>query len=196
MTLIIKLIKGLLLFLAGSSLFYLIRKKAKDSLPEFPVPVPETGSGILWILMFCIHGWKTETVLYGFLFTVLLWISFLDLKTYEIPDSLNLLILAAGIIRVLLSPGQRGLYLAGFFAASFPLYLLFRLSGGEAVGGGDVKLMAVCGLVTGWRSILWALFSGCLFGVLMRSILLTGKKDKKLFAMAPCFSAGIFLSLL
>jgi leader peptidase (prepilin peptidase)/N-methyltransferase len=40
-------------------------------------------------------------------------------------------------------------YVIGFFAVSLPLLLILLISGGRGIGGGDVKLMAVCGLFLG-----------------------------------------------
>jgi leader peptidase (prepilin peptidase)/N-methyltransferase len=38
------------------------------------------------------------------------------------------------------------------------------ITDGRGVGGGDVKLMAVCGLFLGWKLVLFAFFLGCLLG--------------------------------
>lgn len=73
--------------------------------------------------------------------------------------------------------------------------LILLLSGGAAVGGGDVKLMAGAGLFLGLRLTLFAFFLGCLLGSIIhltRMKLCGAGRD---LALGPYLSAGILIAL-
>jgi len=53
--------------------------------------------------------------------------------------------------------------------------LIFRK---EAMGLGDVKLMALVGAFVGWRNVLLAIFLACLFGAVIGSIILIARRRK------------------
>ncbi|MDO4566903.1 MAG: A24 family peptidase, partial [Oscillospiraceae bacterium] len=87
--------------------------------------------------------------------------------------------------------------LIGVFAVSLPLLLITLFIPG-AFGGGDIKLMAVCGFALGWRLALLAAFIGILTGGIYGVYLLAAKKKerKEHFAFAPFLSLGCAVSLL
>lgn len=66
----------------------------------------------------------------------------------------------------------------------------------QALGYGDVKLMAVCGLFVGWKLILLSIILGSLVGVILQVIIkAVSKKEEVNFAFGPYLAIGILLSL-
>lgn len=159
-------------------------------------PLIEAANGVLWLVVLWRLGPTAEAALGALLCSALLVLSVIDLRTQEIPAGINGAILALSLIRLLLDLGNWQLYIIGFFAVSLPLYLLFMVSGGAAIGGGDVKLMAVCGLFLGWKLILLAFFLGCVLGAVIHLTRMACKNAGRVLALGPYLSAGVFLSLL
>ncbi|MEA4966112.1 MAG: prepilin peptidase [Oscillospiraceae bacterium] len=159
-------------------------------------PLIEAANGVLWLLVLRRLGPTAEAALGAMLLSALLVLSVIDLRTREIPAGLNWFILALGILRLLLDLQNWQLHVIGFFAVALPLYLLFLLSGGTAIGGGDVKLMAVCGLFLGWKTVLLGFFLGCALGAVIHLTLMAFKKAGHVLALGPYLSAGVAISLL
>ena len=112
----------------------------------------------------------------------LLLMSVIDFHHHIIPDSINLFILALGVILIAyryfgfehnslggysylksyamlfpLSDSFPWAYLLGFGFGGLLLGALYYFSGGRGMGFGDVKLAAVLGLFIGWPDIMLAL---------------------------------------
>ncbi len=154
--------------------------------------------------------------------SVLIVISVIDWRTFEIPVSANIVILVLGIINLISYGYQDSRYfkfycdavgknpgffellyargramelIIGFFAVSVPLAIIYYASKGRAIGGGDVKLMAVAGLFLGWKLIIVALIAGCLYGSVIHIIRMKASGEGKQLAMGPYLSAGIVTAL-
>lgn len=159
-------------------------------------PIVEALNGVLYLMVFIRFGMSIESLLYCLLFSALLTLSVIDFRTYEIPPGINYFILAIGLIRAAIDYKQWVDYVIGFLSVSVFLYLLYRFSGGRAIGGGDVKLMAVCGLVIGWKLNILAFFLGCIFGSVIHLIRMKVTGQGHVLAMGPYLSAGIAVSVL
>ena len=61
---------------------------------------------------------------------------------------------------------------------------------------GDVKLMAACGLILGWKLIILAFLLGCIIGSVVHMIRIKVSGVSHMLAMGPYLSAGIFLAAL
>lgn len=136
------------------------------------------------------------TILYCICTTLLLVLVVIDWNTYEIPPGINVCILLLGLIRIGFDYENWSLYVIGFFAVSGFLYLLYRISGGTWIGGGDVKLMAAAGLLLGWKLILVAFVVGCVFGSIIHLAIIAIKKGERMLAFGPYLSLGIFFSMI
>ncbi|MDO4540504.1 MAG: prepilin peptidase [Syntrophomonadaceae bacterium] len=79
---------------------------------------------------------------------------------------------------------------------SVPLLLVFILTGGRGIGGGDVKLMAVCGLFLGWKHILVAFLLGCVLGSVIHLLRMRFAEADRVLAMGPYLALGVFIALL
>ena len=84
----------------------------------------------------------------------------------------------------------------GFFAVSTVLYLIILATKGRGIGGGDMKLMAVCGLFLGWKEVILAFLLGCMIGSVIHIIRMKVSKCDRVLALGPYLSVGIFISML
>ena len=153
-----------------------------------------------------------ETLLIAMMASALIALSVIDFRTYIIPPGINLFILCLGFINVvyrllryyfladkefrLFSDVELSLYIIGFFAVSVPLLLIYIISDGKAIGGGDIKLMAAAGLLIGWKKIILALFIGCLVGSIIHIARMKITKAEHVLAMGPYLSVGIMFAAL
>lgn len=159
-------------------------------------PLVEAVNGLLYVIVFAVHGWNLESVLYSLLVSALLVLSVIDYRTLEIPISVNAVILGIGIVHLVVDFENWIHYIIGFFAASLFLFLCLIVTRGKGIGGGDIKLMATAGLCLGWQNILLALAAGCIIGSVIQCIIIAVTKNKTKFAMGPYLSVGIFVAML
>ncbi|MDE5866486.1 MAG: prepilin peptidase, partial [Lachnospiraceae bacterium] len=138
-------------------------RKCKTKL-SVQYPLIEASNGILYVVIVLINGANVESLLYCLLASALLTLSVIDFRTYEIPIGINIFILALGLIRVVTDFSDWPNYLIGLLCVSVFLAVIYYVSKGRGIGGGDVKLMAACGLVLGWQLIILAFFIGCILG--------------------------------
>jgi len=157
------------------------------SVPISPrYPLVELASGALWLLMWWIFG-PTLALGFAIAFAYLLMIlSFIDLDTMRLPNSLVGLLAAVGAAGVVVSqvagvpavpllPGSGSLAQPWAFAAAgvvlgggLPLAisaLYSALRGQTGLGMGDVKLLAAMGIYLG-PYVLMALMFGSIAGAL------------------------------
>ena len=128
--------------------------------------------------------------------SALLVLSIIDWRTYEIPFGINVFLFVLGIAMTILDRGNLVEHLIGMICVSGLLGILYLLTGGRAIGGGDIKLMFACGLILGWKLILLAFFLGCIIGSVVHIIRMSVKKAGRMLAMGPYLSAGILLAAL
>ena len=159
-------------------------------------PLIEGLNGILYVLIVVVNGLTIESLLYCLMFSALVTLSVIDFRTYEIPLGINLFILALGLIRVALDYKNFLNYLIGFLSVSGFLYLLYLLTKGRGIGGGDIKLMAVSGLMLGWKCNILALAFGCILGSVIHLIRMKVSKEDHVLALGPYLSVGIMIATL
>ena len=151
---------------------------------------------LVWVAIFALKGWGAGAFLLGLASSALLSLSVVDWKTYEIPFAYNVCIFALGVLAMLFDLGHWYEYVIGFFAVSLPLLALFYLSKGTAIGGGDVKLMAACGMLLGWKLTLLGFVLGCIIGSVVHILRMKISGEKHMLAMGPYLSIGVFVSAL
>jgi leader peptidase (prepilin peptidase)/N-methyltransferase len=101
---------------------------------------------LLFALAFYLYGVCVNTLIAWCLISVLIVASFLDIKSLEIPDGVSVWIAALGVISFFIPGLLWWEHILGIFAASIPLFLIFLLTKGNAMGMGDIKFMAAAGL--------------------------------------------------
>ena len=159
-------------------------------------PMIEAANGILYLIVFWKYGMSVDSLLYCLLFSALLALSVIDFRTYEIPLGINIFILALGLIRVATDFSHVMDYGIGFLCVSVFLLLVYIVTKGRGIGGGDVKLMAVCGLVLGWKRILLAFLFGCIIGSVCHLLRMRFAGAERILAMGPYLSIGVAIAAL
>ena len=162
--------------------------------PQYPIV--EAVNGILYMVVFAVNGFSLESILYCLFVSALLVLSVIDWRTYEIPIGINIFILVLGILHTALDYSNWLTYVVGFFSVSLFLFLLLWISKGRAIGGGDVKLMAVAGLLLGWKLAILAFFIGCIVGSVIHLLRMKLSGADKVLAMGPYLSVGLFIAAL
>ncbi len=158
-------------------------------------PAVELLNGVLYCMVFAEYGFSIESLLYALLVSALITLSVIDFRTYEIPVGINLFILALGLIRVITDDSNWLSYAVGFLLVSGFLYIVYWITRGRGIGGGDIKLMAVCGLLLGWKLILLSFVLGCIIGSVIHLIRMKVSGQGHVLAFGPYLSMGVMLSV-
>ena len=156
-------------------------------------PLIELTTALIWAAFTWLLGPSLELFRAAVFCTLLLGIAMTDAREYIIPDEFSLGGLAIGLLFAI--PG--GFHVIGDAllgaAVGFGVLLLVAVAGKavfkeEAMGGGDIKMMAMVGAFTGWTGVLLTIFLGSLLGTLIFvPLALIGKKKLVPF--------GVFLSV-
>lgn len=159
-------------------------------------PLVEALNGGLYLLVFWRYGLSIDSLLYCFLFSALLVLSVIDFRTYEIPPGVNLFILTLGLIRVATDLSDWFSHGVGLLSVSVPLWLIYLVTKGRGIGGGDVKLMAAAGLLLGWKLNLLGFLLGCISGSVIHVCRMKAAGEGRVLAMGPYLSMGIAVSVI
>jgi leader peptidase (prepilin peptidase)/N-methyltransferase len=156
-------------------------------------PLVELAMAAIWGSMAWRYGVSWQAASGVIFFSILLGIAMTDAREYIIPDEFSLGGLVIGLA-LSLAHGWPGMVDALFGAvAGFVLLwsvgaLGRRLFKEEAMGGGDIKMMAMVGAFVGWQGVLLTVFLGALLGtIIFVPLSLVGRKKLVPF--------GVFLSL-
>lgn len=177
------------LFLGGKC------RKCKQKI-SVQYPLIELLNGVLYCIVFAEYGLSVNALLYALLASALITLSVIDFRTYEIPPGINLFILALGLIRIATDYADWLDYAVGFLAVSGFLYILYWITKGRGIGGGDIKLMAVCGLMLGWKLIVLAFVLGCIIGSVIHVARMKISGQGHVLAFGPYLSVGVMISAL
>lgn len=147
-------------------------------------------TALLYMITLYVSGIKLETLEYLLIIPSLIGVFIIDYKEHIIPNRLVLSILEVGIVfTFILGSGfiagadglnifiDKLLGLAVGFVVFFLISLISKaLSKKEALGSGDVKLMASLGLVFGFSNVLIIALMSFLIGAIVSIVLLIAKK--------------------
>ena len=159
-------------------------------------PVIESLNGILYVVICLGNGMDLFSLIYCLMTSALLTLSLIDWRTYEIPLGINVFLFILGVAAAVLDRGNLLSHLAGMVCVSGFLGILYLISRGRAIGGGDIKLMFACGLILGWKLIILAFLLGCIIGSVIHLLRIRVQGEGHVLAMGPYLSAGIFLAAL
>jgi leader peptidase (prepilin peptidase)/N-methyltransferase len=135
-------------------------------------PLIELVTALIWAFMAWRYGIGLEGLKGAAFATILLGIAMTDARAYIIPDEFSIGGLVLGIL-LALAAGRQALGTALLGAAvGFGLLWLVAIAGEwmfkrEAMGGGDIKMMAMVGAFLGWQGTLLTIFLGALIGSLI-----------------------------
>lgn len=120
-----------------------------------------------------------------------------DVRERRIPDVIVIGVFITAVLRAVFLgiPGVPDCIL-GAFAVSVPM-LLSAVAVPGAFGGGDIKLMAACGLFLGIEDVFFSFFYALVLGAAFSVYLLLckNKTRKDGFAFGPFLTAGIWIRL-
>ncbi|MDA8336253.1 MAG: prepilin peptidase [Peptococcaceae bacterium] len=162
-------------------------------------PVGELTTGLLFIWVYLVIGWRPELAVGLFLVSVLVVAALGDVLYRLIPNKLVLAVLAGGILARSLVPLPGGFWfaLSGILPGTVLLGVAALASRG-GMGGGDIKLAAALGLFLGWPGALLAVFfASVLGGVVGVGLILArviGRRDSVPYA--PFLAGGFLLAYL
>jgi len=129
---------------------------------------------------------------------ILAAIGWIDYKTMEIPDCLNVALGLCGLAAIWIFPeipiSERWF---GAVCVSVPMFLFCRVVDG-AFGDGDIFLLAVMGFYLGWKALAVGTFLGFLIGGMEALFLLVSGKvrmgEHAHMAFGPALCAGLFVA--
>jgi leader peptidase (prepilin peptidase)/N-methyltransferase len=165
-------------------------------------PLVELATAAIWVAAAWRYGYDLETLRAAVFGTILLGIAVTDAREYIIPDEFSLGGVALGILFAFVAswsghpanlhalPWPQALLGAavGFVLLWLVAFFGSKALGQDAMGGGDIKMMAMIGAFLGWQGVLLTLFLGALLGTLIFLPFKLAGRDK----LVPF---GIFLAI-
>lgn len=154
-------------------------------------PLVELATGTLFLLMFYHFGLTLELLLALAFIAVLLPISVIDVRYYIIPNVIIATGLILGVVIVCAIAYQRAdvwyllTRLIGAVTGGTALWVIAVIGGAvlrkTAMGGGDIKLMALIGLFLGaWPQLVMVIAFSALSGAIVGSaLILSGRKSRQ-----------------
>jgi leader peptidase (prepilin peptidase)/N-methyltransferase len=172
----------------------LLRGKCRQCREPISIQYPaiELVTAAIWVGMAMHYGPTWRSLQGSILFSLLLTISLIDARHYLIPDALSLGGLGAGLALALL-PGPPSILTSLIGAAlGFGVLLAVGVLGEwvfkkPAMGGGDIKMMAMVGAFLGPAGAMLTIFLGALAGTIVFAPLSLKTKKEVPF--------GVFLGL-
>lgn len=168
---------------------------------SFFYPIFEFVSGILFALSYIVFGISLECALAIVFISMLLIIIISDYQTMIIPDSVLIIFSSIIIIIKYFMGGINGLGISLLNGvASFIFMLLIKLLGDflfkrESMGGGDIKLLGIFGLVIGFPMSIVSIFIAS-FIALPVSLLTLKKNPKHEIPFGPFLAISSMIILL
>lgn len=176
-------------------------------------PAVELLTAVVYAILFGSFGLTVAFFAYAFLMTILIAVLFIDYDHRIIPDELVIAGLAGGAIifawnifkpgELVYGDGKWWTPLLGLVAGS-GILMLVAIAGSliyrtdDAMGMGDVKLLAPIGVFLGWKLGIAALFFSILLAGVVSLLLillrLKGKKDTIPFG--PFIVVGTFVTIM
>ena len=156
----------------------------------------ESLLGVYFLSIFLVYGVSLATIRFWALGSIMLVMSLQDLDTMEMEDSLQ--IAAAGF--VLLRIGEKGFIkdaLLGLIVAAVMLAISLiseKILAREAMGGADIKLMAVLGIHLGPLKMVYLLILACVIGLV--GAVITKKGFGKEFPFGPALALAAWITIL
>jgi leader peptidase (prepilin peptidase)/N-methyltransferase len=125
---------------------------------------------------------------------LLVLVSVMDLRHGRIPDNMVLL----GLILGLIAASLQGTLLSGVLtgAGTFLGFTALALVYPSGIGGGDVKLAGVIGVILGWPAILWAVGVALVICGITGVAIGMSHNPKRTVAFGPFLAGGAVVGFL
>ncbi|WP_152655442.1 A24 family peptidase [Oceanobacillus sp. CFH 90083] len=135
-------------------------------------PLTEASTGFLFALCYMQAGSPAELLLSLLFISLLIIIIITDINYMVIPDKLLAFFLPVFILLRMIKPLEPWWALAAGGLAGFLIIFTVILWNRQGMGAGDMKLMAVLGIVLGFPQIIATFLLACISGAFIGSILL------------------------
>ncbi|MFA7204487.1 MAG: prepilin peptidase, partial [Candidatus Caldatribacteriota bacterium] len=184
--------------------YIILKGKCRNCGEPIPLqyPIVELATGLFYLALYLFYGLQLIALVYMMLCSVLIIISFIDLKVEIIPDTISLPFIVIGFLLSFflrnINPldSMLGIITGG---GSLLLVAIFgsKLFKKEAMGGGDIKLAAMIGAFFGWKLTLLSLFLSFFLGSIIGIIVLAASKDKSnnIIPFGPFIALGAMISM-
>jgi len=195
--------------------YIMLRGRCRSCRAEIPLryPLIELLNAVLYVIVLHKFGYGSPLVLAAYLVFVssLVVIFFIDLEFQIIPNSITLPGIPLAVVlgsTILPDPLAQDSLLGvrasvtGLLAGGGSFYLLSVLGKAifrkDAMGGGDIKMMAMVGGLLGWKGVILTAFLGSLLGSFtgVSLILLKGREWGGKIAFGPYLASGALVTLL
>ncbi len=161
-------------------------------------PITEAVSMVIYVTIFLRYGFTIDTIQFIILSSLLFTASLVDLDIMEIPDRMLVLASLASLLRLTHGLSVLPDMLIGFAAVSVPLLILVliaeRILKRPAMGGGDIKLIAVLGLHFGALKTLLILIIACIVGLIGAAV--SGRLKGSEFPFGPSIAIAAWIVML
>jgi leader peptidase (prepilin peptidase) / N-methyltransferase len=166
-------------------------------------PLVESLVSVLFLLVYHQYGFTLKGLSYLILVCAVIAASFIDLDHMIIPNSINLFIGITGVFFMLMgwtvtfTQGLLGFCIGGGALLLLGLIAIWILKK-EGMGGGDIKLAAVCGLYLGMDKMIFSLLLTTYIAGFILLVLLAVKKLKRgqYVPFGPFLSSGVIIIIL
>ncbi len=170
---------------------------------SFRYTAVELANMLLWLFS-AVLFWEENFILASLnmlVCSLFLCIFFIDLEHRIIPDSLQIILLVLGTVSIFFDNEYS--WLSHILGGVFGFSVFFLISWGfeklckkEGLGGGDVKLAGVVGLLLGWERLLLGLLFATLPAAVIMMIYSKGKEgESRQFPFAPFLTVGFGISM-
>lgn len=171
---------------------------------SFRYTAVELANTLLWLLCALLFWEKSIPLacIYMVVCSIFICIFFIDLEHKIILDRFQIALLVLGIASIFFDKDVAwGSHIIGGLGGFVVFYLIswgFEiLRHKEGLGGGDVKLAGVVGLLLGWERLLLGLLIATIPAAIILAILSRGKEgEEREFPFAPFLVIGFGISML
>ena len=191
--------------------YLILRGKCRNCKTKISLqyPVIEALTSILTLFIVYIMGLTYWTAVALLVTYCLIILSVIDFKLYIIPDRFSIGLTVLGLIVFFINPVFQGNLTIRFIqcfasgaVAFFGLWGMAVLCSfifkKEAMGGGDIKLIAAVGVLTGFSGVISTLIISSFSALVYYAVLFILKKNpqNKTIPFGPFISIGLFINIL
>lgn len=178
-------------------------KSCKTHIP-FRYTAVELLNALLWLLCIFLFWEKSIALacIYALALTVFICVFFIDLEHKMIFDRFQIILLVLATVSIFFDGSVKWYsHIIGAIAGFGVFYLIAlafeKIFKKEALGGGDIKLAGVAGLLLGWEKLLLGLLLASIPAAIIMLIASRREKSKdKEYPFAPFLTFGFAVALL
>ncbi len=175
----------------------LVGGRCRACLARIPAryPIVEALTGGLFLLHLLVFGWDPILIPRILFACAMVALFAIDLEHKLLPDAITLKGIAAGLAFSLVFPPGIVDSVIGVVAGYGSLWLVATawelFAKKEAMGGGDLKMLAMVGACLGWQGVVITFFVGFMVGGFFSGLLLAARKAR----LASQIPFGTFLAI-